>query len=243
MNESSTAVSCFRRWLWDLNSTPILKGVARSFKRDEFIFVCRSIQVNGKIVKAQIWDTAGQERYRAITSAYEINLLLCYLIFIYHLHYSIIIIIIIVWTSVFPCLHGLDGFPWSQFSSRHSPVHHLHTTGPASCPPVHTASKSFYFHPYIFPILNTLRSSIYHSRELPACMSKLSSRCKAYVRAQAYVRTLTFTHTRTFGYTSQCTHTHTNIGMYTNTYILRSTSSLFSFKKQLKTFLFQADLN
>jgi len=32
--------------------------------------VCgRSIDVNGKIIKAQIWDTAGQERYRAITSA------------------------------------------------------------------------------------------------------------------------------------------------------------------------------
>jgi len=30
----------------------------------------RSIDVNGKIIKAQIWDTAGQERYRAITSAW-----------------------------------------------------------------------------------------------------------------------------------------------------------------------------
>lgn len=27
------------------------------------------LQVNKKIIKAQIWDTAGQERYRAITSA------------------------------------------------------------------------------------------------------------------------------------------------------------------------------
>lgn len=48
-------------------------------------FATRSIQVEGKVVKAQIWDTgrssslhsspnlivlAGQERYRAITSAY-----------------------------------------------------------------------------------------------------------------------------------------------------------------------------
>jgi len=33
-------------------------------------FATRSIQVDGKITKAQIWDTAGQERYRAITSAY-----------------------------------------------------------------------------------------------------------------------------------------------------------------------------
>lgn len=28
------------------------------------------LQVDGKVIKAQIWDTAGQERYRAITSAY-----------------------------------------------------------------------------------------------------------------------------------------------------------------------------
>ncbi|XP_057523087.1 ras-related protein RABA2b-like [Amaranthus tricolor] len=33
-------------------------------------FATRTLQVEGKIVKAQIWDTAGQERYRAITSAY-----------------------------------------------------------------------------------------------------------------------------------------------------------------------------
>lgn len=33
-------------------------------------FATRSIQVEGKTVKAQIWDTAGQERYRAITSAW-----------------------------------------------------------------------------------------------------------------------------------------------------------------------------
>jgi len=33
-------------------------------------FATRSINVDGKILKAQIWDTAGQERYRAITSAY-----------------------------------------------------------------------------------------------------------------------------------------------------------------------------
>ncbi|MGH0165714.1 UNVERIFIED_CONTAM: hypothetical protein FKN15_049178 [Acipenser sinensis] len=32
-------------------------------------FATRSINVEGKTVKAQIWDTAGQERYRAITSA------------------------------------------------------------------------------------------------------------------------------------------------------------------------------
>ena len=34
-------------------------------------FATRSIQVDGKTIKAQIWDTAGQERYKAITSAYS----------------------------------------------------------------------------------------------------------------------------------------------------------------------------
>lgn len=33
-------------------------------------FATRSIQIDGKTIKAQIWDTAGQDRYRAITSAY-----------------------------------------------------------------------------------------------------------------------------------------------------------------------------
>jgi len=33
-------------------------------------FATKSIEVDGKRLKAQIWDTAGQERYRAITSAY-----------------------------------------------------------------------------------------------------------------------------------------------------------------------------
>lgn len=33
-------------------------------------FATRSIQTDGKTIKAQIWDTAGQERFRAITSAY-----------------------------------------------------------------------------------------------------------------------------------------------------------------------------
>ncbi|CAN6705113.1 unnamed protein product [Malus baccata var. baccata] len=33
-------------------------------------FATRTLQIEGKTVKAQIWDTAGQERYRAITSAY-----------------------------------------------------------------------------------------------------------------------------------------------------------------------------
>ncbi|KAK4467865.1 hypothetical protein MN116_008784 [Schistosoma mekongi] len=33
-------------------------------------FATRNVNIDGKIIKAQIWDTAGQERYRAITSAY-----------------------------------------------------------------------------------------------------------------------------------------------------------------------------
>ncbi|CAI9764533.1 unnamed protein product [Fraxinus pennsylvanica] len=33
-------------------------------------FATRTLQVEGRTVKAQLWDTAGQERYRAITSAY-----------------------------------------------------------------------------------------------------------------------------------------------------------------------------
>ncbi|KAK9284241.1 hypothetical protein L1049_023410 [Liquidambar formosana] len=33
-------------------------------------FATRSMNIDGKVIKAQIWDTAGQERYRAITSAY-----------------------------------------------------------------------------------------------------------------------------------------------------------------------------
>lgn len=60
-------------------------GVGKSnlllrFARDEFNlesrltigveFATRTLEIDGKRVKAQIWDTAGQERYRAITSAY-----------------------------------------------------------------------------------------------------------------------------------------------------------------------------
>ncbi|MCL7034970.1 hypothetical protein MKW94_017061 [Papaver nudicaule] len=60
-------------------------GVGKSnllsrFTRNEFCleskstigveFATRTLQVEGKTIKAQVWDTAGQERYRAITSAY-----------------------------------------------------------------------------------------------------------------------------------------------------------------------------
>uniref|UniRef100_A0A6U0H9X0 Ras-related protein Rab-11A n=1 Tax=Helicotheca tamesis TaxID=374047 RepID=A0A6U0H9X0_9STRA len=33
-------------------------------------FATKTIEIEGKVIKAQIWDTAGQERYRAITAAY-----------------------------------------------------------------------------------------------------------------------------------------------------------------------------
>ncbi|KAM7525286.1 hypothetical protein LguiA_015188 [Lonicera macranthoides] len=33
-------------------------------------FQTQKIEINGKVVKAQVWDTAGQERFKAVTSAY-----------------------------------------------------------------------------------------------------------------------------------------------------------------------------
>jgi small GTP-binding protein len=71
-------------------------GVGKSnllyrFTRNEFTieskstigveFATRTIDCEGKLLKAQIWDTAGQEKYRAITSAYyrgAVGALLCY---------------------------------------------------------------------------------------------------------------------------------------------------------------------
>ncbi|KAL8161088.1 hypothetical protein V2J09_012577 [Rumex salicifolius] len=44
-------------------------------------FATKTMQVEGKVVKAQIWDTAGQERYRAITSAYYRGAVGCLLIY------------------------------------------------------------------------------------------------------------------------------------------------------------------
>lgn len=56
-------------------------GLLSRFTRNEFSpenlkttigveFATRSVQVDGKTIKAQIWDTAGQERFRAITNTY-----------------------------------------------------------------------------------------------------------------------------------------------------------------------------
>ena len=33
------------------------------------LYKYRTLQIQGKRLKAQVWDTAGQERFRAITSA------------------------------------------------------------------------------------------------------------------------------------------------------------------------------
>ena len=70
------------------SSTPVVlvgdSGVGKTnlldrFTRNEFSleskstigveFATKSIEVDGRNIKAQIWDTAGQERFRAITSA------------------------------------------------------------------------------------------------------------------------------------------------------------------------------
>ncbi|KAJ3683502.1 hypothetical protein LUZ60_013729 [Juncus effusus] len=56
----SNLLSRFTRNLFSLDSKSTI-GVE---------FASKTVQVEGKTVKAQIWDTAGQERYRAITSAY-----------------------------------------------------------------------------------------------------------------------------------------------------------------------------
>ncbi|RRT61460.1 hypothetical protein B296_00011166, partial [Ensete ventricosum] len=55
-------------------------NILSRFTRNEFCleskstlgveFAIRTLQVEGRTIKAQIWNTAGQERYRATTSAY-----------------------------------------------------------------------------------------------------------------------------------------------------------------------------
>lgn len=54
--------------------------ISNRFTRDEFThrtihtigvdFAVQSLEIEGRMIKAQIWDTAGQEKYRAITNAY-----------------------------------------------------------------------------------------------------------------------------------------------------------------------------
>ncbi|KAF7327070.1 hypothetical protein MKEN_00282400 [Mycena kentingensis (nom. inval.)] len=56
------------------------RNLLTRYTRDEFRydtmatigveFGNKSIEVDGKVLKAHLWDTAGQERYRALTSAY-----------------------------------------------------------------------------------------------------------------------------------------------------------------------------
>lgn len=89
-HSSQGAQCCCEKLMWKMMSclSVVLigdSGVGKSnllsrFTRNEFNleskstigveFATRSIQVDGKTIKAQIWDTAGQERYRAITSAW-----------------------------------------------------------------------------------------------------------------------------------------------------------------------------
>ena len=52
-------------------------------------FATKSIQAEGKTIKAQIWDTAGQERYRAITSAYYRSVKSCGLSFLMRLYQGV----------------------------------------------------------------------------------------------------------------------------------------------------------
>jgi len=88
IDENISLSSCGGRCSYDYLFKVVLigdTGVGKSnllsrFTRNEFCleskstigveFATRSVNVEGKTVKAQIWDTAGQERYRAITSAY-----------------------------------------------------------------------------------------------------------------------------------------------------------------------------
>ena len=73
-------------------------------------FATRSIQVDGKTIKAQIWDTAGQERYRAITSAWVFSLCV--------LNYCILDKDGVV-TVFICCYQVLPGCSWSSPSLRH----------------------------------------------------------------------------------------------------------------------------
>ncbi len=77
-------------------------------------FATRSIQVDGKTIKAQIWDTAGQERYRAITSAWVFLICAnwCFLLQIYCTGIKT------VWWYI--CCHQvLSGCRWGSASLRH----------------------------------------------------------------------------------------------------------------------------
>ncbi|KAI5506195.1 Ras family protein [Trichomonas vaginalis G3] len=53
-------------------------------------FASKTMQIEGKTIKAQIWDTAGQERYRAITSAYYRGAICIFFseIFSFVIHYA-----------------------------------------------------------------------------------------------------------------------------------------------------------
>jgi len=62
-SRGSVVITCLLGYLIRVFSGDI----SREYLANFYSFL---LQVEGRIIKAQIWDTAGQERYRAITSAY-----------------------------------------------------------------------------------------------------------------------------------------------------------------------------
>lgn len=62
--------SILRRFADDSFQESYLATIGVDFRFKYNLPLCRSITVNGDVVKLQIWDTAGQERFRTITGAY-----------------------------------------------------------------------------------------------------------------------------------------------------------------------------
>ncbi|KAJ7611631.1 ras family-domain-containing protein [Roridomyces roridus] len=113
-------------------------------------FATRSIDVDGKTVKAQIWDTAGQERYRAITSAYyrgAVGALLVYDIAKHATYVNVtrwlkelrdhadsnIVIMLVGNKSDLKHLRAVPTDEAKAFSSTHHPVHHRRAPTDISC--------------------------------------------------------------------------------------------------------------
>jgi small GTP-binding protein len=74
-------------------------------------FATKSIQTEGKTIKAQIWDTAGQERYRAITSAYYRCVCLA----------AVLVLVAIARCDKKTCMLTIPALPPKQRCSRRSP--------------------------------------------------------------------------------------------------------------------------
>jgi GTPase SAR1 family protein len=62
-SKSTIGVEVREWWGWGLSVS------AGSTRPRTAQFATKTIETEGRRVKAQIWDTAGQERYRAITAA------------------------------------------------------------------------------------------------------------------------------------------------------------------------------